>query len=152
MGKNSTNWNWYHFDELSTRQLYQIIGLRIEVFALEQNCVYQDLDNIDQQAWHLGYWQDDTLIAYLRLLAAGVKYKEPAIGRVITKASHRGLGLGRELMEVGIVGTEQRFPEAGIRLSAQKHLEDFYSTLGFIAEGDIYLEDQIPHIEMYKAP
>ncbi len=152
MVKNSTNWNCYHFDELSTRQLYQIIGLRIEVFALEQNCVYQDLDNLDQQAWHLGCWQDGMLVAYLRLLGPGVKYVEPAIGRVITKASHRGLGLGRELMDVGIVATEKRFPGAGIRLSAQKHLEEFYSSLGFIAVGDIYFEDQIPHIEMYKAP
>ena len=149
MAKSNTSWNWYHFDELSTRQLYQIIALRVEVFALEQNCVYQDLDDKDQQAWHLCLWEDGSLIAYLRLLAPGVKYKEPSIGRVITSLSHRGRGLGKLLMEAGIAGTLERFPGTGLRLSAQQHLQDFYKSLGFEPIGDIYFEDQIPHIEMY---
>ncbi len=150
MNKDKINWKWYHFDDLSTRQLYQIIALRMDVFAVEQNCAYQDLDNKDQQAWHLCAWDGNSLVAYLRLLAPGVKYVEPSIGRVIISATHRGSGLGRGLMEEGMSGTEMRFPGAGIRLSAQQHLTEFYSSLGFVATGDVYLEDQIPHIEMYK--
>ncbi len=89
-------------------------------------------------------------MAYLRLLAPGVKYAEPAIGRVIVGVGQRSSGLGRELMAQGMQATERYYPSKGIRLSAQSRLRNFYTSLGFKPEGDEYLEDNIPHIEMFR--
>lgn len=150
MSANNTIWDSYCFAELNTDKLYQLLALRTQVFVVEQNCPYQDMDGLDQQAWHLCGVQGTELVAYLRLLAPGVKYSEPAIGRVIISAGQRSGGLGRELMEQGIQATERYYPGKGIRLSAQSHLQDFYSGLGFQAEGEEYLEDNIPHVEMFR--
>jgi len=149
MPANNTIWNWYRFDELSNGQLYQILALRTQVFVVEQDCPYQDMDGLDQQAGHLCGMQGNDLVAYLRLLGPGVKYVEPAIGRVIICEDRRGYGLGRELMLQGMQGTAGRYPGEGIRLSAQSHLADFYCDLGFQPTGEEYLEDNIPHIEMF---
>lgn len=150
MSVNNTIWDWYCFAELDTDTLYQLLALRTEVFVVEQNCPYQDMDGLDQQAWHLCGVQGTELTAYLRLLAPGVKYPEAAIGRVIVDAEQRNGGLGRELMEQGIQAAERYHPGMGIRLSAQSHLQNFYNSLGFQAEGDEYLEDNIPHVEMFR--
>lgn len=150
MSVNNTIWDCYCFAELNADKLYQLLALRTQVFVVEQDCPYQDMDDLDQQAWHLCGMQGTELTAYLRLLAPGVKYTEAAIGRVIIRTEQRGGGLGRELMEQGIQVAERYYPGQGIRLSAQSHLQKFYSNLGFHAEGDEYLEDGIPHIEMFK--
>lgn len=150
MSVNNTIWRGYSYAELNTDTLYQILALRTQVFVVEQDCPYQDMDGLDQAAWHLCGVQGTELVAYLRLLAPGVKYTEPAIGRVIVSAGQRSSGLGRELMEQGVQAAERHYPGKGIRLSAQSHLQSFYASIGFQPEGDEYLEDGIPHIEMFK--
>ncbi len=148
MLENNAIWNLTTFDQLSARQLYQILELRTQVFVVEQDCVYQDMDNHDQQAWHLCGVRGNELVAYLRLLGPGIKYSEPAIGRVVIRDSERGTGMGYSLMEAGMQAASSLFPGQGVRLSAQSHLEKFYRSLGFQPVGDEYLEDNIPHIEM----
>lgn len=138
------------FHELSLNELYAILKLRAEVFVVEQNCVYQDLDGKDQASYHVMLHLNDELVAYSRLVPAGLSYTEVAIGRVITASSVRGTGLGRKLMEYSIENCHQLWGNGPIRLSAQVYAKDFYASLGFVAEGEEYLEDGIPHIEMLK--
>lgn len=144
------NWSIKKFEELTPFELYAILQLRSEVFVVEQNCVYQDADDKDKYAWHLMGWQDDNLTAYTRLIPAGISYTEPSIGRVVTSPSARGTGAGRELMNRSIELCYSLFGIQPIRIGAQLYLKEFYSSLGFIATGDIYLEDGIEHIEMVK--
>jgi ElaA protein len=139
-----------HFKELNTKELYQILRLRNEVFIVEQNCPYHDIDNKDQESYHLFYCVKDELAAYTRLLPAKLSYNEVAIGRVVTSPSHRGLGLGKKLMEASIKGCYDKFGKSVIRIGAQVYLLKFYQSLGFIEEGKPYDEDGILHIEMIK--
>lgn len=139
------------FDELTNHELYNMLRLRSEVFVVEQNCPYQDLDNKDQKSFHLLYYVNDELAGCTRLLPSGLSYDEISIGRVVIAPSHRGLGLGKKLMEVSISGCEEKFGKAPIRISAQYHLSNFYQSLGFTEQGEVYDEDGIPHIEMLKA-
>lgn len=138
------------FQELSLNELYALLKLRAEVFAVEQNCVYQDLDGKDQASYHVMFYLNDELVAYSRLVPAGLSYSEVAIGRVITSSSVRGTGLGRKLMEYSIQNCHKLWGTGPIRLSAQVYAKDFYASLGFVAEGEEYLEDGIPHIEMVR--
>lgn len=138
------------FPELSVDELYAILQLRAAVFVVEQNCVYQDLDGKDQQCFHLLIYSGDDLVGYSRLVPSGLSYKEIAIGRVITAASVRGTGLGRELMELSIHYCEKHLGKGPIRLSAQVYAKGFYASLGFAEEGPEYLEDGIPHVEMVR--
>jgi ElaA protein len=136
-------------ETLDTAELYKILQIRNEVFIVEQNCPYQDLDQKDQKSLHL--WMQDAMgniTAYCRLLPAGVSYNEPSIGRVLTAANNRKEGLGRKLMETAIDYILNEWNTAAIRISAQLYLKDFYGSLGFQQIGDSYLEDNIPHIEM----
>lgn len=143
------HWRWAHFSKLNAEELYQILQLREQVFVLEQQCLYQDIDGIDRKAWHLSAANEaNELIAYLRVIAPGIKFNEPSIGRVVTKASYRGLGLGKSLLKKGIQQTHGQFPQTDIRISAQRHLADFYRSFRFESIGEQYLEDGIPHIEM----
>ena len=142
-------WQWAHFSELTTEELYQILQLREAVFVLEQRCFYQDIDGKDSYAWHLMAVDDGgELVAYLRVVAPGVKYAEPSIGRVITKERYRGRGIGKLLLQKGIEQTRGQFHGADIRISAQLHLSGLYRRVGFECVGEQYLEDGIPHIEM----
>ena len=142
-------WKWKTFAELSNNELYQILRSRQEVFTIEQQCIYQDLDDMDQHSLHLlGYKEQDNLIAYLRIVEPGRKYAEPSIGRVLTRLSVRGAGLGRELVAEGVRKTKRHYPGTGIRISAQLQLQDFYASAGFISVGESYIEDGMPHIEM----
>jgi ElaA protein len=143
-------WILKKFDELTTAELYAILQLRSEVFIVEQNCVYLDPDGKDQEAWHLTGMEDGKMIAYTRILAPGVSYPDPAIGRVATSISKRGSGLGRELMERSIEDCERLFGKKSITLSAQVYLKKFYESLGFTGIGDEYLDDGIPHIKMTR--
>ncbi|ULQ56604.1 GNAT family N-acetyltransferase [Flavihumibacter rivuli] len=143
-----TNWQLKQFGELTPEELYQILRLRSEVFVVEQNCVFLDMDNKDQSSWHLMGWQDGLLAAYTRLLPPGLSYEEMSIGRVVSSPAVRGTGIGRELMLESISACRKLFGNGPIRIGAQLYLKKFYASLGFIAEGDIYLEDGIEHVEM----
>jgi ElaA protein len=146
---NST-WILKKFDDLSLHELYAILRLRSEVFVVEQNCVFQDMDNKDQSGYHLMRWENNTLIAYTRLVPAGVSYEFPSIGRVVTSQSARGSGIGKLLMEKSIEELEKLFGKATIKIGAQLYLREFYNTFGFKQSGDIYDEDGIDHIEMIR--
>ena len=146
-----TIWKLKAFNELTPYELYAILRLRSEVFIVEQNCPYLDEDNKDQKGYHLMGWKDDLLAAYTRLLPAGVSYPDMAsIGRVITSPAARGLGIGRELMEVSINKLYELFGHKPIKIGAQLYLQKFYESLGFVQTDEGYLEDGIPHIEMVK--
>jgi ElaA protein len=144
------NWTIKKFDELTVHELYAILQLRNEVFAVEQNCVYHDMDDKDQLAHHLMGWEDQKLLAYTRILPAGIAYREASIGRVVTSPSARKKGLGRSLMEVSIAETNRLYGNTPIRIGAQVYLHSFYTSLGFIRTGDMYLEDGIEHVEMLR--
>ncbi|MFD2940046.1 GNAT family N-acetyltransferase [Flavobacterium notoginsengisoli] len=139
------------FDELTNHELYNMLRLRSDVFVVEQNCPYLDLDNKDQKSYHLLYYVNDELAGCTRLLPAGISYNEISIGRVVIAKSHRGLGLGVKLMEASIAGCEEKFGKGPIRISAQYHLSKFYQSLGFAEYGEVYDEDGIPHIGMIRA-
>lgn len=145
-------WRWKTFAELDNRELYELLYLRQQVFIVEQNCPFADADGVDYDAWHLlGFSEDNNLLAYLRVVPPQKKYPEPSIGRVVTSPAARGQGLGRLIMEQGIIHTQALFPGWDIRLSAQCYAEAFYRSLGFEPVGESYLEDDIPHIDMILA-
>jgi ElaA protein len=143
-------WQRLSFDQLSTRQLYDLLKLRVDVFVVEQTCPYPELDDKDHQpgVYHLLGFNDDTLVASVRLLPAGVSFPSVSIGRVVTKKSARGGGLGHQLMQESIRQCEALWPGESIEIGAQQHLSAFYQQHGFVQTSDIYLEDGIPHIEM----
>jgi ElaA protein len=143
-------WRSGPFAALSLTELQYIYMARQEVFGIEQNCIYQDIDGCDEASYHLAAWspQQAMPLAYARLVAPGVKYAEPSIGRVVTTAAARGTGLGRELMRRTIALAAALYPGQGIRISAQSRLEAFYGGMGFVIVGERYLEDGIPHTQM----
>jgi|SRR5690625_1766017 len=143
-------WNVKTFNQLTNEELYAILKLRVDVFVVEQNCPYPELDNFDQQATHLFKKEADEIIAYSRLIPRGVKFKEASIGRVITKRDQRRTGLGTELMKksIEIINNWER---ANILIEAQAHLEGFYRNCGFETISEPYILDGIDHIQMiYK--
>jgi len=134
------------FDALTVLQMF---GLRQAVFILEQQCLYSDIDDHDASAIHLlGMDSENQLMAYLRILAPGTHYKEPAIGRVVVAQSWRGTGIGGLLIDEGLRLVVQHFGRADIRISAQSHLLKLYEDAGFEVVGEEYLDDGIPHLEM----
>lgn len=144
------NWITLPFNELNTNELYNYLALRAEVFIVEQNCPYQDLDGLDQRAIHLFGYDGTTLVACARLFAPGDCYTEASIGRVITKPSHRSLKIGHTLMQKAIQFCDDTFHRPSILIGAQAYLEKFYESHGFLRVSDIYLEDNIPHIKMLR--
>lgn len=148
----SIDWVCVPFDALGVDGLYALLGQRQQVFCVEQQCAYLDVDGADPACWHvLGRDAGGTLMASLRIVPPGLKYAEASIGRVVTAPASRGGGLGVELMTRGIAHAERLHPRAAIRIGAQAHLQRFYGRFGFVAEGAEYLEDNIPHIEMVRA-
>lgn len=143
------SWEVKHYDELSKEELYDLLALRIEVFVVEQNCPYQDLDDKDQYCWHVLGKQNGKVVATSRIVPAGMVYDEVAIGRVANAKVIRGSGAGREMMVLAIDYILNQLNEGRIRISAQEYLEKFYKSLGFIATEERYLEDGIPHVEMF---
>ena len=139
------------FSELSLLELYQILQLRSEVFVVEQNCVYQDIDFKDQKALHVLGFKNDTIIAYTRIFKKGYYFDNASIGRVVVKESERRFGYGHDLMKVSIKAIETEFQDQKITISAQLYLKKFYESHGFIQIGETYLEDGIPHIRMDKS-
>ena len=154
------SWTCKHFDDLTKKELYEILRLRNEVFIVEQNCPYQDLDRKDLKAFHvMGHFTpslsigEGDLIAHTRLLPPIVSYAEASIGRVVTSPKIRGTGIGKVLMERSMEFLKKEFGDIPIRIGAQKYLQKFYESFGFVREGDEYMEDGIPHIIMlYSSP
>ena len=136
------------FKELSVEEMYQILRIRSEVFIIEQRCIYQDIDGKDEKAMHVMGKNNKEIIAYTRVLDSGDCYDFPSISRVVVKKKKRGEERGKEIMKESIKYIKENLKEKTIVLAAQKYLENFYRELGFIAEGEEYLEDEIPHQKM----
>tara|TARA_B100000945_G_C20212204_1_gene516594 strand:- start:167 stop:619 length:453 start_codon:yes stop_codon:yes gene_type:complete len=136
------------YNELNKRELFDIYFLRQEVFIVEQNCVYQDIDQKDQYSYHLMAYDNEILVAYLRIVHPGISYDEPSIGRVLTKIDYRGRGIAKNIMQSAIQKVRDVYKHSNIRISAQEYLIPFYTSLNFESIGEVYLEDDIPHIEM----
>mgnify|MGYP000294572796 FL=1 len=143
---------WKAFDELSSDELYAMIHLRQKVFIVEQDCPYIDADYTDQDAFHLLVYKNNDLIGYLRAFKPGIKYEGSSLGRIVTEVNSRGLGIGKEITKEGVNFLSRKFPNHEIVISAQHRLEQFYIDIGFTARGEVYLEDDIDHIQMYILP
>jgi ElaA protein len=143
-------WQWCRLGELSAEQVYAVLAARVEIFVVEQNCAYQDLDGLDADAEHLIAWSGTgtEVAGYLRVLGPGTRFDDPSIGRIITAKRFRGSGLGRVIVAKGIERTRLRYPGQPVRISAQQYLEKFYRDFGFVTVSQPYLEDNIPHVEM----
>ena len=146
--ENNITWKIKPFADLSLSELYSILELRSLVFVVEQNCVYQDLDNKDQKAIHLLGEIDGKLMAYARLFDAGIYFENTSIGRVIVHPEARAQKLGHELIQKSIEQIKNLFDKEQITISAQLYLQKFYESHGFVATSEVYLEDDIPHVEM----
>jgi ElaA protein len=143
------SWSWRSFQELSPDELYEILRLRALVFVVEQQCAYLDMDGADRRAHHLfSRAADGSVEGYLRVLAPGVRYEEPSIGRVVSHPELRRSGLGIELLREGIRRTRLEYPGMSIRINAQSRLEEFYKKLEFVTVSDRYELDGIEHVEM----
>lgn len=145
-------WTTKLFQELSVAELYAVLQLRSEVFVVEQQCVFQDMDNKDQHCRHLMGWQGDALAAYTRIVPPGISFEEMSIGRVVTSPKMRKSGIGRSLMQRSISACYDIYGRGPIRIGAQLYLKKFYESLGFQQTSAVYLEDDIEHIEMLLQP
>ena len=147
------NWQIKHFSELTLTEFHDIIALRMKVFVVEQNCPYQDLDGKDKKSYHvIGRDGTGELVATARILRTGISYPEVSIGRVIVDEKVRGHAKGHELMKICMQFVVAEFGNVPIRIGAQNHLENFYQSHAFLASSEMYLEDNIPHIEMLYTP
>ena len=146
------NFEFKTFKELNFDELYEILQLRAEIFVVEQNCVYNDLDGLDKSAVHQFIKKNNEIVAYSRLLKPGTRFSEYSIGRVVVKQSERGTGLGIELMNEAKNFILREWKATKIKISAQKYLRKFYEDLGFEVVTDEYLEDGIPHFGMIFQP
>lgn len=147
---NKVVWDIKSFNDLSAKELYEILKIRQEVFIVEQTCCYLDADGYDDKAIHIFAHKEGEILAYCRIFKPGIKYPESSIGRVLTSPKHRKLKLGKTLMKIALSTIKYRFTSHSVRISAQDYLLKFYSDLGFIETSEKYLEDDIPHTEMYQ--
>jgi ElaA protein len=147
---NDIVWKIKTFPEFTVDELYAVIKARVDVFVVEQDCPYPDLDGYDQKAIHLWAEKGGEVLAYCRIFDKGIKYQETSIGRVITTEKGRGTGLGKQLIQYAVEIIENRLGTSEIRISAQDYLLRFYSGFGFLDTGKKYLEDNIPHTEMIR--
>ncbi len=138
------------FNELTLNSLYEVLQLRAEVFVVEQNCPYQDVDGKDQKAMHILGYHKEQLVAYTRVFKPGYYFDNASIGRVFVKENARQYGFGKDIMKASIAFIEDTLDLSTIELSAQTYLKKFYNDLGFKEIGEGYLEDDIPHIRMIK--
>jgi len=145
-------WEIKSFEEFQLKEFHDLIALRISVFIIEQNCPYQELDGKDQNSTHVICKKDDRIIATARIVAPGLSYHEPAIGRVLIAEEQRGLGLGHQLMIETLKAAEQKYGKIPVRMSAQEHLIGYYNAHGFKVASEVYLEDDIPHVQMLYTP
>lgn len=140
-----------YFEELSTKELYELLQLRSEVFVVEQDCVYLDVDGKDERAMHVMGWEDNMLVAYARCFKAGDYFDEASIGRVLVRENYRKLNYGHQITDAAIKAIKTKYKAKTIKISAQVYLVMFYESHGFKTIGDRYMEDGIPHIAMVKA-
>lgn len=147
----ATEWKIKRFQALSLEELYQILKLRSEVFVVEQNCVYLDIDDKDQKALHVFGQIDEKMVAYARLFNRNDYFENASIGRVVTHPDFRANKIGHQLMKQAIEAIDNHFGEKQITISAQLYLKKFYESHGFEQTSEMYLEDDIPHIEMKKS-
>ncbi|WP_269241013.1 GNAT family N-acetyltransferase [Flavobacterium limnophilum] len=143
-------WTIKSFEYLSVGELYDMLRLRSEIFVLEQNCVYLDLDGKDKLALHLFGEFEDKIVAYSRLFKPGISFENASIGRVVVDANYRDRKWGHDLMREAIAGIKNHFGESKITIGAQLYLKKFYESHGFVQTSEMYLEDDIPHIEMKR--
>jgi ElaA protein len=143
-------WKIKPFEALTVHELYDILKLRSEIFVVEQNCVYLDLDGKDKLALHLFGEFDGEIVAHARLFKAGISFDNASIGRVTVAANYRDRKWGHDLMREAIAGILSHFGESKITIGAQLYLKKFYESQGFVQTSEMYLEDDIPHIEMQK--
>ena len=148
----ATAWQLRSFADLHVSELQALLAARSEVFVVEQQCIFQDIDGADPQALHLMAWQAGALVAYARCFPAGVKFTEASIGRVLTRLSVRGQGLGHVLIEKAREAIAQTWGEQAIRIGAQARLAHFYAQHGYRDVGQPYVEDGIDHLEMVWTP
>jgi ElaA protein len=139
-----------NYNELTTEELYSLLQLRSQVFVVEQNCVYQDIDGKDQKSLHVLGKKDNVLVAYSRIFKEGDYFKESSIGRVVVDKNSRHLQYGSQIMQASIEAIQNTFDTKIIKISAQLYLENFYTGFGFKPTGNSYLEDGIPHVAMIK--
>ena len=139
-----------YFHDLTTQELYNILQLRSEVFVVEQECIYQDIDGKDRKAVHIFFAENNKTIAYSRIFNEGEYFENPSIGRVVVDKEERGKELGKKVMIEGAKYIKENFTNKNIEISAQKYLKEFYTDLGYEFTGNEYLEDGIPHIRMIK--
>jgi len=144
------SWEVKKFNDLTVLELHDIFRLRVDIFVVEQNCPYPEIDGKDPKSLHLIYKENNIIVAYARLLPPGVSYDEASIGRVIVAESHRGTGLGYELMNQAVKASLVEYNQP-IKIGAQAHLEKYYGATGFVKVSDVYLEDDIPHIDMLRS-
>lgn len=138
------------FEVLTTNELYAILRLRSEVFVVEQDCVYQDLDEKDIKAHHVIGWYHSTIVAYTRIFDVKLYFNEASIGRVVVDKKHRSKGFGIDIMNASIDAIKKQYNQTQIKISAQTYLIKFYNNLGFKEQGKQYLEDGILHTAMIK--
>ena len=142
------SWILKKFDELTNIELYNILKERTLVFVVEQNCAYLEVDGKDSVSYHFFKEENGEIIAYSRIVPAGVSYQEISIGRVLVKKEHRGQGIAEELIKRGLYFIQNELKETTVKIQAQEYLSKFYSSFGFEATSETYLEDNIPHIDM----
>ena len=142
------NFKWKKFSELSLQELYDALMLRQQVFVVEQECIFNDSDGFDKEAYHLLGYNHKKLVAYLRAFPPNILYKGTSIGRIVIKDSLRKKNLGRDLTLRGINFLKSKYPDQDIYIGAQYRLKKFYNDIGFLDSGDIYIEDDIEHIKM----
>lgn len=150
--KENIIWSVIAFSELNPSELYEILRLRSEVFVVEQECVFLDMDNLDQKALHLTGKIGEELVACARILPPGITYEEPSIGRVVSSPRFRRTGAGMELMEQAVKETLKVHGNVPIKIGAQLYLKQFYEKHGFVQCSEMYFEDKIPHIKMIRNP
>lgn len=136
------------FDQLELKQLYSILKARVDVFVLEQNCAYQEIDGIDEKCMHLFEEENGEIISYCRLIPREVLYEEPSIGRILVQKKYRGENRARPLIEEAIRILKEELNANEIKIHGQVYLQKFYESFGFKGVTDVYLEDGIPHIDM----
>jgi len=143
-------WKIRRFEALSVKEMYSLLQLRSKVFIVEQNCIYQDVDGKDYKALHLIGEYDGKIVAYARLFKSGDYFENASIGRVVIDSDYRDKKWGYDLMREAITGIQHHFGETKITISAQLYLQHFYENNGFVKTSEMYLEDDIPHIEMKR--
>lgn len=142
------SWNLKKFDELTNLELYTLLKERTLVFVVEQNCTYLEVDGKDPFSYHLFKEENGEIVAYLRILPAGVSYQEASIGRVLVKKEYRGQGIAGDLLKKGLDFIQNELNETKVKIQAQDHLRAFYNSFGFQPISETYLEDNIPHVDM----